>query len=118
MNPSNEPQDDDLRGALRELGHAGERRAQSFPNTWRAAKTRQGDGAPRWRPAWIATAATAVVALVAVAVWPPKPAPGTRAPGEMEIASDESLPTDFLLVTHNDDSVERLTSEIDALLRP
>jgi hypothetical protein len=118
MNPSNDPQDDELRGLLRELGHAGERRAQPFSDTWRATKTRQPDSGSRWRPGWIAAAAAATVAIFAVAVWPPKPAPGPRAPGEMEIASDESLPTDFLLVTHNDDSVERLTGEIDALLRP
>jgi len=118
MNPPNDPQDDDLHDALRELGHAGERRAPSFSNTWRAAKTRQGDVAPRWRPAWIAVAATATVVLLAVAVWPPKPAPGTHAPVAMGIARDEALPTDFLLVTNYDDPVERLAGEINALLQP
>ncbi len=119
MNPPNDPQDDDLRGALHELGR---KRANVARNRFRTrgARRRPGKGevAPRWGPAWMAVAAAATVVLLAVAVWPPKPAPGTRAPVAMEIARDETLPTDFLLVTNSDDPVERLAGEINALLQP
>ena len=118
MNPSNDPQDDDLRGLLRELGQTGERRSPSFSNTWRVAKTKQPESAPRLRLGWIATVSTATAVLITVAVWPHKPTPGAPAPLPMEIAHDDSLPTDFLLVTNHDDPVERLTVEIDALLKP
>ena len=114
MNPPNEPSDNELHGLLKELGDAGERGAPGFQGTWYAAKTRRAEGGRHVGPRWIVAASAAVVLLLGVMVWRPGPAPVPDA----DIASDDALPTDFLLVTNNDDPVERLTGEIDALLRP
>ena len=134
MNPTNDPQDDELRASLRALRHEGERNAPSFSHTWRAAKARRQAVAPAWRLAWaIATvAAVAILALIivprqskqaAVATVPVETAPVTTmhqeaAPAAVLAVTDEGLPTDFLLTTNNDDSVARVAGEIDALLRP
>ena len=133
MNPTNDPQDDELRASLRALRDQGERNAPSFSHTWRAAKARQQAVAPTRRLAWaIATvAAVAIVALIVVPRQSKQASVATRAetapvtamhqepaPAAVLAVTDEGLPTDFLLTTNNDDSVARVAGEIDALLRP
>ena len=125
MNPTNDPRDEELHGMLRALRGEGERNAPTFSQTWRAAKARQQAVAPSWRLAW-AAAVAAAVALVAFILLPrqPKPSPAATAhlaPTPVAVlpgATDEALPTDFLLTTNTDDSVDRVAGEIDALLRP
>jgi len=113
----NDPDDEELSRLLRASGRAGERRAPAFQRVWHAAKAASAArrAAPQTRLAW-AAAVAAAIALCAVVALPRRPAPVviTEAPA----ASDEALPTDFLLTTNNDEAVHRLTGEIDALLRP
>ncbi len=114
--PANDPGDENLRGLLSDLGQAGQQQAPAFRDTWRAARMRQGKEAPRWRLAWTA-AATAAMAVIALTVFTMR----HRAPQpviEASLPSDTALPTDFLLVNKNDDPVQRVSGEIDALLRP
>jgi hypothetical protein len=135
MNPTNDPHDDELRGWLRALRRAGEEKAPAFAQTWGAAKTRRQTASPSWRLAWaVATVAVVVVMAMIILPRPPKPksvatAHLTPTPvnamnhepvpvaGVPEVSA-EGLPTDFLLTTNNDDSVDRIAGEIDALLRP
>jgi hypothetical protein len=135
MNPTNDPHDDELRGLLRALRRAGEEKAPAFVQTWRAAKARQQTTSHSWRLAW-AVATVAAVAVVAFIILPrpPKPVWGAKVhlvstpinavnhePAPVAVVpevTDEGLPTDFLLTTNNDDLVDRVAGEIDALLRP
>jgi hypothetical protein len=117
MNPPNDPHDDELRSLLRELGDAGERRARSFGATWRAATAKPCQRARPWHFGWISTAAAAIVIMIyALVQRSPKPGQVTS-----ETADHQPLPTDFLLVhgnPHNDETIDRLEGEIDALLEP
>lgn len=112
MNPTNDPHDDELRGLLREMGRAGERRAPSFQRIWHAAHQPHEPAVSHWRPGWAAVAG--VIVLFVFAMQDRQPAPVI----EGDTRSDEALPTDFLLTMNNDDPVERLAEEISALLRP
>ena len=115
MNPPNDPNDDELRETLRALGRENERRAPAFQRTWNRANTARRPAIPSWRLVWAVAVAVAVaIALCSVAVWPRKAPPVAVD----QSRSDEPLPTDFLLTTNNDSSVDRLASEIDALLQP
>ena len=108
MKPTNEPDDDLLREALRELGQDARRRAPSFQQAWRGAHGRRASTpAVRWWPAWALGAAAAICAALTL----------SRAPAPVPAVSGP-LPTDFLLVTGDDDRTGQLADEITSLLEP
>ena len=115
--PENDPQDENLRGLLREVGQTSQRQAPAFRDTWRAARMMQGKRTPRWR-LWIAAATAAATVIVLMIVPMSRHTPAPQPAIEASAANDSALPTDFLLVTKNDDPVEQVAGEIDALLRP
>jgi hypothetical protein len=108
MNPTNDPQDDDLRDLLRAAGREGRRRAPSFQHVWRGVQERRTP-APVWRwwPAWGLGAAAAVCAVLLLNR-PSVPVP----------PADEPMPTDFLLVADENARAGRVADEITALLQP
>ena len=132
MNETNH--DDDLRCALRELGHEAERRAPAFQRVWRAAceaRAAREENAGRGFAKW-ALAATAMVIVCGTTALMMMQRPRTdvavnsredaaqTARADTE-AFDQATPTDFLLAASGDTaapSVEQLTREINALLSP
>ena len=116
--PGNDPQDDNLRGRVRELGQHGQQQAPAFRDTWRTAKSMQRQPTPRWRLARLTAAAAAIAGIAVGAATMLHRAPEPHPAIEAAIPNDSALPTDFLLVTNNDDPVRQVAGEIDALLRP
>jgi hypothetical protein len=124
------PSDDDLRRRVCELGRRESGSAPEIETVLRPG--RRPEPEPTARPApWLRLAALAgAAALLAVAWWwPPTERPSPRAvasvpapPGEREPAMEWALPTDALLeepsAERDGGDVERLSREIERLLRP
>jgi hypothetical protein len=134
MNSINDPDDEELRDRVHALGCDAEQRAPAFPSVWHGAqrilagrKRDQRLSAIQWA---LPTAAVVSMVCLVLGLWLghsprkkhvaklPVPEPLAIEP----ITSEEpETPTDFLLTATNDSrtpSVEQLTREIDALLKP
>jgi len=134
MKTMNDPQDEDLRRQLRELGADVERRAPAFQRMWRIAcetrTEREQQPGHGLLSRVFATAAVLVVAgvlAVMVSHHPIGPAvvrdpgPVAQAPVANPEAFDQDAPTDFLLADSGPPvapSVDQLTREINTLLSP
>jgi hypothetical protein len=118
----NAPSDDDLRRRMQELGG---REAGTAPSFARVVAGRAPEAAPpesRWLTGLFAMAGIVALVVALAGQWSGvprgEPSPVSVAGASPDPAADWALPTDALLAEVGESEVERLTREIEGLLRP
>jgi hypothetical protein len=132
MNSTDDRDENNMGAHLHALGRDMEQQAPAFKNVWRKAQQALAARENARQPSptrWMQVTAVATVALCLAAVlWLSRPpqrervtTPHVASIPEIAPADDAATPTDFLLTAANDShepSIEQLTREIDALLKP